>query len=56
METQDQGKRDGNKLRGERPWARLATSCPRAGNLIYTDPVAHPWPISSREGQGLQWL
>lgn len=52
METQDQGKRDGNKLRGERPWAGLATSCSRAGNLIYTDPVAHPGPSPQGKGKG----
>lgn len=50
METQDQGKRDGNKWRGEQPWAGLATSSP---SLIYPSPVAQPWHISSREGQGL---
>lgn len=39
--------------RGEQPWAGLGTSCPRAENLIHASPVAHSWPISSREGQGL---
>lgn len=52
METQDQEKRDGNKWRGEQPWAGLATSSPRAGNLIYPSPVVHPSTSPQGKGKG----